>query len=384
MARSFAVGLMAFLTVVDLFAAQALLPSLVTHYQVSPSAMSLAVNACTLGMAIAGLAVALFSKRLDKRLAVVFSLALLALPTALVAFAPDLAIFAGLRIVQGMLMVTAFSLTLAHLGESYSAETGAGIFAAYITGNVASNLIGRLISATVLDHAGLAAAFYAFAGLNILGSLLAYIVISKTPPMSVSGGAVQTMQDWTQHFRNRELRAAFGIGFCILYAFIGTFTFVNFVLVQPPLSVSMTQLGFIYFVFLPSIITTPFAGRAARTLGVRPSLWLSFAVAGAGLPMLLAESLSIVLTGMVLVAVGTFFAQALATGFVNRAAKTNRSAASGIYLAAYFLGGLAGTAILGQIFDRAGWGAAVARIGMVIALAAALAFRLDRPEMAST
>jgi hypothetical protein len=40
-------------------------------------------------------------------------------------------------------------------------------------------------------------------------------------------------------------------GFCILFAFIGTFTYVNFVLVRPPLSLGMMQLGFVYFVFLP-------------------------------------------------------------------------------------------------------------------------------------
>ncbi len=379
-ARSFAVGLLAFLTVVDLFAAQALLPSLVKRYQVSPAAMSLAVNACTLGMAIAGLTVALFSHRLDKRWGVVLSLALLAVPTVLLAFAPDLSTFAALRIVQGVLMVTAFSLTLAHLGERYDAKAGAEIFAAYITGNVASNLIGRLISATVLDHAGLAAAFYVFAGLNALGALLAYVVISKTPPMSIAAEPDQSMPDWRKHLRNKELRAAFGIGFCILFAFIGTFTFVNFVLVKPPLNASMTQLGLIYFVFLPSIISTPFAGRAALTLGFRPTLWLSFAIAGAGLAMLLANNLPVILTGMVLMAAGTFFAQALTTGFVNRAANTDRSAASGIYLAAYFLGGLAGTAILGQVFDRFGWSAVLAGIGMALALAAALVFRLERPD----
>ena len=32
------------------------------------------------------------------------------------------------------------------------------------------------------------------------------------------------------------LRADFGIGFCILFAFIGTFTYVNFVLARPPLA----------------------------------------------------------------------------------------------------------------------------------------------------
>ena len=38
-----------------------------------------------------------------------------------------------------------------------------GAFAAYITGNVASNLIGRLISAAVVDTFGLASNFYFFA-----------------------------------------------------------------------------------------------------------------------------------------------------------------------------------------------------------------------------
>jgi MFS transporter, YNFM family, putative membrane transport protein len=55
--------------------------------------------------------------------------------------------------------------------------------------------------------------------------------------------------------RNPQLRAAFGIGFCILFAFIGTFTYVNFVLVRPPLSLGPMQLGYVY---LPNGSTSPF------------------------------------------------------------------------------------------------------------------------------
>ena len=49
--RSLAIGLTAFLTVVDLFATQAILPSLTRHYHVTPAAMGFAVNATTMGMA---------------------------------------------------------------------------------------------------------------------------------------------------------------------------------------------------------------------------------------------------------------------------------------------------------------------------------------------
>ena len=94
------------------------------------------------------------------------------------------------------------------------------------------------------------------------------------------------------------------------------------------------------------------------------------------MPLLLLPNLPAVLVGMVLVGVGTFFAQATATGFVSRAATADRGAASGIYLACYFAGGLVGTAILGQIFDRIGWPACVAGIGLALGAAAVLAHRL--------
>src|SRR5688572_19241429 len=128
--RMLAIGLVAFLTVVDLFATQAILPSLAAAYKVSPAAMGFAVNASTMGMAIAGLAVSFFSRSIDRRLGVLISLCALAVPTALLAVAPDLTTFTILRVVQGLCMASAFTLTLAYLGEECSAMDAGGAFAA--------------------------------------------------------------------------------------------------------------------------------------------------------------------------------------------------------------------------------------------------------------
>src|SRR5262245_39575505 len=121
LAREVVIGLTAFLTVVDLFATQAILPSLARHYQVTPAAMGFAVNASTMGMAASGLIVALFSRRIDRRIGILVSICLLVIPTALLAVAPGLATFTVLRIAQGVCMAAAFTLTLAYLGEEYSA-----------------------------------------------------------------------------------------------------------------------------------------------------------------------------------------------------------------------------------------------------------------------
>jgi predicted MFS family arabinose efflux permease len=375
--RSALIATTAFLTLVDLFATQAILPSLAAAYGVRPAAMGLAVNAATLGMAAGSLAVAFFSRHIERRRGVMLALGALAVPTVLLAHAPGLGSFAALRVAQGLCMATAFALTLSYLAEQCSAAETAGAFAAYITGNVASNLIGRLVAAAAVDHLGLAGNFYLFAALNLAGAALVYFGLARTRPAATPPAS--PLAYWAEHLRNARLRAAFAIGFLILFAFIGTFTYVNFVLVRPPLSLGMMALGFVYLVFAPSIITTPLAGRAVARWGVRPAIWAALALAIAGLPLVLAASLPLVLAGLSLIGVGTFFAQASVTGFVGRAASTDRGSASGLYLASYFLGGLAGAAVLGWLFDRFGWSACVAGIGAALVAAAWLALRLQMP-----
>src|SRR5918995_3760151 len=98
--RSVIIGVIGFLTLVDLFATQAILPSLAKTYGVSPAAIGFAVNASTIGMAVSCFGVALVSRYLNRSLGIWVSLALLAIPTSLLAVAPDLATFTALRIVQ--------------------------------------------------------------------------------------------------------------------------------------------------------------------------------------------------------------------------------------------------------------------------------------------
>jgi YNFM family putative membrane transporter len=376
--RSFVIGLTAFLTVVDLFATQALLPSLARHYNVSPAAMGFAVNASTMGMAMGALLVALASANIPRRTGIFLSLALLSIPTALLATAPNLPVFALLRVLQGVCMSSAFALTLAYLGEECSMTDTGGAFAAYITGNVASNLIGRLIAAAVSETLGLATNFYLFALMNLAGAVLVYFSIQQAERTGTRERVSTTpLSALLSHLRDPGLRSAFMCGFCILFAFIGTFTYVNFVLVKPPLSLNMMQLGFVYLVFLPSIFTTLLAGSAVRRFGTRLSLCAGILIAGAGLPMLVANQLTPVLIGLALIALGTFFAQAVATGYVGRAASETKGVASGLYLAWYFLGGLFGSAVLGQLFDRVGWTACLIGIGTALLAIGLLSSRLN-------
>lgn len=382
LARLLQIGLLAFLTVVDLFATQAVLPVLATRYGVAPSAMGAAVNASTIGMAIASLAVARFGHGIDRRRGASLALVLLALPTALLAVAPDLGVFAALRLLQGLCMATAFSLTLAALAETSAPQATASAFAAYITGNVASNLFGRLMSASLADLIGVGTSFHVFAALNLAGAALAWAALgasgARERPLPRAVGTSLRSQ-----LADPRLRASLMIGFCILFAFIATFTYVNFVLVRPPFSLGMMSIGLVYLVFLPSILTTPLAASLATRIGARKAILLGLAIALAGLPLLLAASLAPVLAGLALVGIGTFLAQASTTAFVGRTGRSDPSSASGLYLAAYFMGGIAGSIVLGQVFDRWGWSPTVLGLAAALGVAAIHARRLRHDDEAA-
>ncbi|HEV2569677.1 MFS transporter [Sphingomonas sp.] len=372
------VGLIGFLTLVDLFATQAILPSLATLYGVPSASIGLAANASTLGMAIAGLLAGVLGRHVDRRRGIGFSLALLAVPTTLLAAAPDLTVFALLRLAQGLCMATAFTLTLTYLSERCSQTGATTALAAYVTGGVASNLVGRLAAAMLAGVLGPRASFLVFAVLNLAGALLVARALSRGAPIRGDGTAQPFWAGWAFHLADPRQLRLYLIGFLILFGFIGTFSYVGFVLARPPVALSMAALGLVFLVFAPSRLTTPLAGAAANRIGPAPALAGSLLLAIAGLPLLLATALPLLLLGLALVGVGTFFAQAVATGQVGRAATSDRAAASGLYLSFYYCGGLAGAAVIGQLFDRLGWPVAVGGVGLALALAVLLGLGVRR------
>lgn len=372
--RSLLIGVIGFLTLVDLFATQAILPSLAVIYGVQPSEIGVAANATTLGMAVAGLLVGAFSSQVERKRAVSLSLLILALPTAALAFAPNLTIFALLRITQGLFMAAAFTLTLTHLAERCERRTATAL-AAYVTGVVASNLIGRLTAAFVAGLVGAGSSFLFFAGLNVAGAALAAIALTRNQPEETVGQG-RFWTPWLLHLADPGLRRTFAIGFLILFGFIGVFTYVGFVLMSPAHALSMSALGLVFLVFLPSMVTTPLAGRVTDRLGPGLTVPVSLALALGGLGLMLLPNLRSIIAGMTLVGIGTFFAQAVATGHVGRVAQGDKAAASGLYLSSYYCGGLAGAAAVGQLFDRFGWNAAVAGVFVALGMAALLGLKL--------
>ncbi len=368
--RSMVVAIVAFLTLIDLFGAQALLPTIAAHYHASPVEVGIAVNASTIGMAASGLLLAFIGNRIERRTGIWVSLLLLSIPTLLLGFADDLRTFTALRVCQGIFMAAAFTLTLSYLSGICTHTAARGAMAAYITGNVASNVLGRLLASGVASSAGLAETFYVFSALNILGAVIAYGYFRgmERMPRSRSAGS----GDILHVVRQKVLLSCFAIGFVILFVFVGVFTYINFILTAAPFSLDQQRLGFVYLVFIPSMLTTPSAALIATKLGVRTAFVSGILISIAGVVLLLSSSLIAILSGLTAIGIGLFLAQAVVTGFVGYAAQGSAATANALYLASYYLGGVAGASVLGLVFVAYGWTATVAVMCGALVVAALL------------
>ena len=291
--RSLVIGLTAFLTVVDLFATQAILPSLTRHYNVTPAAMGFAVNASTMGMAVAGLVVGFLSPHIDRRLGILVSLVLLAVPTALLASAPDLTVFTILRVAAGPvhgvglcadagLSRRAMQLDgrrrrvcgLYHRQRRQQSDRAAGVGRGRRHARAGVELLflraaqsGRR-GAGVLHHS----ARQADAG----DARDAIAVRGDASPIGAIRRCARPSRSASASCSPSSAPSPSSIScWC-----------------APPLSLGRMDLGFVYFVFAPSVVTTLFAGKAVARFGTRPAIWGALAVAAIGLPLMLSSHLA--------------------------------------------------------------------------------------------
>jgi predicted MFS family arabinose efflux permease len=224
----------------------------------------------------------------------------------------------------------------------------------YLTGNVAANMAGRMIAAAATDLANWRISFLAFALLNLLGAALLQAALPESR-RQVGAKRRSPLDSLRTLLRSVPLCGAFAAGYLILFVFVGVFTYVNFRLGQPPFGLSAKAIGIVYLVFSPSLFVTLAVGVAVRQFGYRIAFVAGASLSLLGASLTMVEVLPLVLLGLALVAAGLFFSQAVATAFTGHVALSARGAASGLYLAAYYAGGLCGAWLMGVAFGMFGW-----------------------------
>jgi len=376
-------GFCAFLT---LYAPQPILPMLASVFHASNVMISLMITASTIGVALAAPVMGQIADRLGRKRIIVLSAFTLGAATLLIATSTTLGMLLFWRFMQGVATPGVFSVTTAYVHDEWPPQRAASAISAYVSGTVIGGFSGRVIVGFIAEHSGWHLAFV------LLGSITLAIAVYLASFLPVETKfarpelPARVLDSIFEHLRNPRLRAAYAIGFCVLFTQIALFTYVTFHLAAAPFLLSPAVLGSIFVVYLGGAIVTPLAGRRIGKDG-HPRMLIVASVLGAGGALLtLAPNLWIVIAGLTLCSSGVFIAQASATSFVGTAAARNRALALGLYVTFYYVGGSFGGSAPGWLWTKFGWPGCVAlvvAVQIVIALVARGIHRGAHREMAS-
>jgi MFS transporter, YNFM family, putative membrane transport protein len=377
--RVFMVALIGFCVFLTVYATQALLPLFRGLFKTDEFHVSLTVSATTIAIAIGSPVVGLLAEKWGRREVMIGSVSLLTVPVLLAATAHSLNTLIFWRFVQGLIMPGIISVTMAYVSEEWASGGAAAVMAAYVAGNVLGGVTGRFLSGLVAAHYGWPASFVVLATLNAIGAALVWRWL---PPASVPTKAISLVAglgEMSRHLRRPIMLATFVAGAGVLFALVGTFTYITFYLHEPPFNLGTAALGSLFGVYIVGVIVTPVCGRFIERLGHRRALMIAAVAAAFGDVLTLAPSLVAVVVGLAVCSSAVFVCQSAAASYLGHIAGKSRASAAGLYSTFYYAGGTAGAAIPALAWSHGGWPACVLLMVLVLGAVVMLAFTFWRP-----
>jgi predicted MFS family arabinose efflux permease len=331
------------------------------------------ITAPLLAVALLAPFVGSISDMLGRKALIVTAMAILPIPTLLVADAGSMPTLILWRFVQGLTMPFIFAVTIAYVGEETDGGDTIKLAGTYTVGTIFGGFSGRFVAGNVTEWFGWRMTFIVFAVATALCCAAVAWLVPKERRFRPVANVAASLRSFGDHLTNRRLLATFAVGFSMLFCIIAVFTYVNFYLAAPPFGLGPAALGTVFVVYLLGMVMTPIATRLAVRFGRRATLALATAVCIAALALTLVPSLWAIVIGLAFIAGALFIQMALAIGFIGTAARHAKSTAVGLYVACYYVGGSLGGIAPAGLWHWVGWpgcvGLAMAVQLVVVAIA---------------
>ncbi|MGW4647822.1 MFS transporter [Kitasatospora sp. NPDC004289] len=373
-------------TFVLLYSTQGLLPILSADLDLTPGQASWTASVATLGLALALLPASVLSDRYGRTAVMTGSVLAATLLAVALPFAPDLTTLVVLRGLQGAALAGLPATAMAYLAEEVHPSALGSAMGLYVAGNSIGGMGGRLVSGWAAAAWGWRWGLAVSAVLALLAVLVFRLLIPAARQFRRSPVDARALaRTVAGHLRNPLLLRLYLLGLLFMAVFGAVYNTVGYRLVAAPFDLPESVAASIFVVYLVGTVSSATAGRLTARLGRRGTLYVAIGTTTAGLLLSLADSLTAVLLGLVLITAGFFAGHATASAAVGRTATTGRAQATALYLIAYYLGNSLGGTLGADAYHATGWpGAATVALAAMTLAAGVTLYATRRAIAAST
>lgn len=375
-----------FVNFLNIYTTQAVLPQIASSFGVGVMQAGLTITLPLLAVACVAPFAGSISDRIGRWWLIILAAFGMTVPTVMVVLSSSLAGMLVWRFVQGLMAPFIFTVSIAYIGDEVHGARNIRVAGAYTIGTVLGGFSGRMIEGAAAAWLGWRAGFVAVAAISLAGAVLTALLLPRERHfVPLKGGLHALLDSYAGHVRSPRLMATCLIGFGFLFCNVGGFTYINFYLAAPPFNLGPAALGLVFSVYLTSAVTTSLASRIAVRIGRRATLSLALALSAIGLLVTLIPWLPTVIAGLAGMNAGLIVTQSLSLGFIAATTPRAKSAAVGLYVTSYYVGGATGGMLPGTFYAFTGWpGVAallIAMLGIMLALGQTF-WRAPRPRSA--
>ncbi|MFJ7645943.1 MFS transporter [Lysinibacillus sp. NPDC097279] len=347
-----------------MYSVQPLLPFFTEQFHVSVSFASLAVSITTLSVIIGLIVLGFLSDRHGRILFIRLSLILTVIPFLFMPLTDSFLTIILLRFIQGFAIAGVPAAALAYISEEIDSQSMGFATSLYISCNALGGTIGRLLMGYVTEHYSWETAFSSLALLGFAIFLMVLLTLPKSKNFTVNNRTIsKDLQGFALHIKNPKLLILFGLGIILQTSFSGLWSFIPYYLIEPPFSLSLKMISFVFLAYCLGIVGSPIASTLAEKIGIHRVRTYGVFLLVSGIILTLSDSLIIVIVGLCIACLGFFTAHALTSATVSRTAIHQKGSAASLYLVSYYIGVACGSTLLSPLWLHFNW------LGIVITTA---------------
>lgn len=338
-----------------LYCTQALLPTLASVFQISPTTAALTISATTGMLALCVVPASILSERFGRGRILVGSLLAATALGLVIPFLTNAYAIIVIRALQGLFFAGTPAVAMTWLSEEMGREELARAMGIYIAGNTVGGLIGRLIPAGMLEFTSWQWAMGVNAVFAFAMALAVWMLLPKQRNFRPKELHFRSeFHAMLGHWKNPRLVLLFVLPFLAMGTFVSVYNYLGFRLVSN-FGLSQGLVGLLFLMYLSGTWSSARAGKMVQRFGREHVVLASALLMLLSLPGLGTSSLLLLLVALFVFTAAFFVMHSTASSWVGLLAKSHRAEASSMYVFNYYAGSSLVGWLSGHMFQLGWW-----------------------------
>ncbi|WP_273265087.1 MFS transporter [Flexistipes sinusarabici] len=360
------IGIIIYVTVLAfsvLYSPQPILPTLIREFHITSSQAALLTSVTMIPLSFSPIFFGFILESFTAKKLLRLALLGLTITELGIYMVSSFKIFLLLRFLQGFMLPAILTSIMTYISVGSEKGLIQKIMAIYIASTILGGFLGRFVSGGISHYFGWRYSFLVLFISLVISLVLTFFLESDSKLRKskfIFSDALKLIK--TPPYVNMYITI-----FCTFFTFASMLNFLPFRLTEISSAIDEFQIGMIYSGYIMGILVSLTSPKVIKLLGSeKRTILTGLAVFLFSVPLFSLYSIKLLFFSMFIFCAGMFTVHSVESGYLNKIARNNKGVVNGVYVSAYYTGGVLGTYFPGFIYKAFGWNFFLAALSFVI------------------